>query len=153
MPNNLPEGGSYKMSYWTHVNGSIMVEDTPLTDKQIKSLFRTCSFKSPDADWEACNVPRGSEGSLQVDLNFNNDVYEACRVTMTISGALRDFYESQHNEIIDWINAIINDNDMCIRDGVLTVNEKTYRYHEAYDDNYDLIWSGFELIHDYREEN
>ena len=140
------------MSYWTHVNGSIRVDDTPLTDKQIKALFRTCSFKSPAADWEACNVPRGKEGSLHVDLNFNYDKYEACRVTMTISGDLRGFEESQHHNIIDWINAIINDNDMCIRDGVLTVNEKTYRYREVYNDNYDLISSGFELVHEYREE-
>ena len=139
------------MSYWTHVNGSIRVDSTPLKTKDVKGLFKTCKFNSPLEDWEACNVPRGSEGSIQVLLHFNPDRYEACRITMTIYGDLRGFEESQHHEIIEWINGIIKDNDMSVRDGVLTLNEKTYRYNEFFGDEYNIIPHGFELVHTYKE--
>ena len=140
------------MSYWTHVNGVIRVDSAPLKNKEIKALFKTCKYDSPVEDWKACNVPRGSEGSLQVLLHFNHDRYEACKITMTIYGDLRGFEESQHHEIIEWINAIITDNEMSVRDGVLTLNEKTYRYNEIYNDEGDVISSGFELVHDYKGE-
>lgn len=139
------------MSYWTHVNGSIRVDSVQLKNKEIKALFKTCKFDSPFEEWEDCNVPRGSEGSLQVLLHFNSSKYEACRVTMTIYGDLRGFEESRHHEIIEWINGIIKDNDMSVRDGVLTLNNKTYRYNEVYNDEYDLVSSGFELVHTYKE--
>lgn len=139
------------MSYWTHVNGAIRVDSVPLKNKEIKALFKTCKFGSPAEDWEVCNVPRGSEGSLQVLLHFNHDKYEACKIAMTIYGDLRGFDESQHHEIIEWINAIITDNEMSVRDGVLTLNEKTYRYNEVRNDEWDVIFSGFELVHTYKE--
>ncbi len=139
------------MSYWTNVNGSIRVDSTPLKEKEIKALFKTCKYDSPVEEWENCNVPRGSEGSIQVLVHFNHDRYEACRITMTIYGDLRGFDESQHHEIIEWINRIINDNDMSVRDGVLTLNEKTYRYNEIRNDEWDVIFSGFELVHTYKE--
>lgn len=141
------------MSYWTHVNGAIRVDSTPLKNKEIKALFKTCKYDSPVEDWKACNVPRGSEGSLQVLLHFNHDKYEACKITMTIYGDLRGFEESQHHEIIEWINAIITDNEMSVRDGVLTLNEKTYRYNEIYNDEWDVIFSGFELVHEYKKKS
>lgn len=139
------------MSYWTHVNGSIRVDSVQLKNKEIKALFKTCKFDSPFEEWEDCNVPRGSEGSLQVLLHFNSSKYEACRVIMTIYGDLRGFDESRHHEIIEWINGIIKDNDMFVRDGVLTLNGKTYRYNEIYNDEYHLVSSGFELVHEYKE--
>lgn len=139
------------MSYWTYVNGSIRVDSVPLKNKEIRALFKTCKFGGSVEEWESCNVPRGSEGSLQVLLHFNSSKYEACRVTMTIYGDLRGFEESRHHEIIEWINGIIKDNDMSVRDGVLTLNDKTYRHKEVYNDEYDLVSSGFEPVHEYKE--
>ena len=139
------------MSYWTHVNGSIQVDSVPLKNEEIKALFKTCKFDSPVEKWEVCNVPRGSEGSLQVLLHFNSGKYETCRVIMTIYGDLRGFEESQHYEILDWIHAVIKSNNMSVRDGVLTINNKTYRYNEVYNDEYYLVSSGFELVHTYKE--
>lgn len=139
------------MSYWTHVNGAIRVDSTPLTNDEVKNLFKTCTFWGTTEEREACNVPRGSEGSLQVSVWVNPVKRDNRRFVITIFGDLRGFEESQHHEIIEWINAIITDNEMSVRDGVLTLNEKTYRYNEIYNDEWDVIFSGFELVHDYKE--
>lgn len=132
------------MSFWTHVNGSLRVDS--LTG-DMRNLFRTVGFWGKDEEWEACNVPCGSEGSLDISIWYNPQPNDASRYTINFFGDLRGFEEDEQPEIIEWLDNLIKDNNMIIRGGIVTINKKTYRYFEHIDENWDVVKQGFELIH------
>ena len=149
------------MSYWTHVNSSIridnpyFVEDKEFknTDELIRNLFKTVDFNGTKKQWEECNVPCGSEGSLQASIWINKNKNHCGRYAVNLFGDLRDFEELQHKDIVDWINNLIIDNSLSIRDGVMTINEKVYRYNELLDENFDIEEQGFVLINKGEKQN
>ncbi len=76
------------MSQWTHVNASIRFDGmkgmTPDPDPG-----HTVSFDSPGQAWDECDVPCGSEGSLQYQMTEVGD--GLTRFTAAIWGDLRDY--------------------------------------------------------------
>ena len=119
------------MSYWTHVNCIVRVDDVfgyRFDDGTLRDLFKTCTYDSSEKEFAECNVPCGSEGSLQVSIWINPSEYGVDRYTVSIFGDLRDYEETRQQESVEWLNHMIKDKELMIRDGVMTVNEKAYRY-------------------------
>lgn len=63
------------MSQWTHLAGVIRIDALRDGDerdiqqhKALKELFRTWSYMDRDSKRNKCNVPYGSEGSIQVKI-------------------------------------------------------------------------------------
>jgi hypothetical protein len=94
------------MSTWTHVAATIRFDALrlPGMPDQRPDLGKTCDFDSPDHEWKACSVPRGSEGSLQVHLWENPHKTHIAAYTATIWGDLRD-YESV-DEVLEYLDRI-----------------------------------------------
>lgn len=94
------------MSNWTHFVGAIRVRDIEIEKiSSIAKLFRTCDFGDPEDKWRLCNVPCGSEGSLQVSIINSSGKYglvsedEYC---ISIYGSLRNFSVLNEKATIRW---------------------------------------------------
>lgn len=136
------------MSLWTHVNGALRIDNINYTlepvsvrkyKKELKSLFKTVSFKGLPYEWAACNVPCGTEGSLNVSIWVANDGEMA---TINFFGDLRGFTDT--DGVIEWIDNIIINNSLSVRDGIMSMNEEVYVYKEKRDnETFDIIKQGF----------
>lgn len=97
------------MSQWTHVNGSIRIDGLPIIpgadEKSMKALMgRMVKHNDPIEKWDACTVPRGSEGSLHYVLIRAGDGIVLW--TVVIWGDLRDY--GNVKEIKEWFTGIID---------------------------------------------
>lgn len=136
------------MSLWTHVNGALRIDNINYTlepvsvrkyKKELKSLFKTVSFKGLPYEWAACNVPCGTEGSLNVSIWVANDGEMA---TINFFGDLRGFTDT--DGVIEWIDNIIINNSLSVRDGIMSMNEEVYIYKEKRDnETFDIVKQGF----------
>lgn len=84
------------MSQWTHVCGCIRVDwIESLSGSPVKMLRehfgQTCNYDSPDEDWNACNVPCGSEGSLQYTIQRTGGENSLAWGLVYLWGDLRDY--------------------------------------------------------------
>ena len=107
------------MSVWTHVAGVIRVDSmrgvlpTPDFDKIfIKSLWGDTN--------ENCNMPMGSEGSLDFRIIENPEKDSLAAYTVVIFGDLRDFGVDDIPEIKDWWARVLKKCRM-IRQAVLQI--------------------------------
>ncbi len=122
------------MSTWTHIHGCIRIDGIPALDNSIQervrdALGKTCEFDSPEESWDVCNVPCGSEGSLQYQILTVGD--GMVLYTVAVWGDLRDYEDEQ--AIIDWFNKVTVDSGLAIRGAVLsyqtgTNDTKTLQY-------------------------
>ncbi len=125
------------MSVWTHVNASIRFDGLSSLGSSTKpDLGHTCDFDSPEKIWDKCNVPCGSEGSLEYKLWQVGDGmvwYNAM-----IWGDLRSYDDIQ--EILDYLTRIIQ--GQMIRSGVAAIQcELKQEKNGVYEVNDDkLIW-------------
>lgn len=124
------------MSDWTHVLGVLRIEDyTPYNESMgevLGDLFHTFKWGDSAEKRKACNVPAGSEESLQVKVWMNHDKNDTRRYTITFSGDLRDFSDEQG--IVDWVNGLIKKYEWCVRDGVMGINGNLYAVETTYTD-------------------
>jgi len=134
------------MSQWTHVAGVIRIDGMPfvvgLNQEQEraeihKMVGNTCSYDDDAPKWDACNVPCGSEGSLQYSYSFadHDEATEGfiastslSRSAIAIWGDLRDY--DNENEIIEWFKGTLakfqpnhpeNKGLFSIRDALLSI--------------------------------
>jgi hypothetical protein len=114
------------MSLWTHVSGAIRFDGVVIRgNNEImlkglrKTLGNTCNFDSPKEDWDKCNVPCGSEGSLQYEIyEYHTGLPWAI---VPIWGDLRDFgSEEQVRQIKDWFYRVCKDWGL-VRQGILQI--------------------------------
>lgn len=110
------------MSAWTHVAGVIRVDGLFKTNPI--SLGNECSFDSPEKDWENCDIPKGSEGSLSVAfVKYKTDGMQHLHFgEYLIYGDLRDFDETRLTEIFDWLTRCawrLKQNQFSIRQGIV----------------------------------
>lgn len=132
------------MSVWAHVNGSIRVNSHVDANR-----FKTFTYYSSYEDKKACNVPRGKEESLQVQVyNYPDD--NDARSVLNFFGDLRGF--DDHQEIIDWVVKVILQFDLRVLNGIINIDDKVYVYMEdiSYEDEYYTISNQrFECIYKY----
>lgn len=121
------------MSQWTHVAGIIRFDGLFLGEELFPQpdLGKTCHYDSQQEDWDLCNVPCGSEGSLQHSLHTNPDEASMARWVASFWGDLRDY--SNEREIVDYFNRMVK--ERMIRQGCFTVDveftsNNTYCYND-----------------------
>jgi hypothetical protein len=105
------------MSKWTHVAATIRIDGIRSLLGREPDLGSTCEFDSPRSDWDACDVPRGSEGSLQHSLYVNPQAYHLAAYVVTIWGDLRDYEDV--GEILAYLERVTK--DQLVRQGIAHV--------------------------------
>lgn len=110
------------MSQWTHINGCIRIDGIPaiedISKADVKKVFgNTCDYDSPDSQWHLCNVPCGSEGSLQYEILQVGD--GMVLYTVPIWGDLRDYDDVE--AIKKWFDKITS-SGLMIRSAVLQIH-------------------------------
>lgn len=112
------------MSIWTHVSGTIRLdsirfnkEDT-LTKRDFDKIFKVCTWHKWNKN---CNMPLGSEGSIQYSLWTNPDLSHVASYQLTFRGDLRSY--DNIDEIIEWWKSLTQKfkeiGHLMIREGVL----------------------------------
>ncbi len=105
------------MSIWTHVVGVIRFDGLPgLTPDPDVGI--PCTYHDNDKQWDKCNIPRGSEGSLSISKWRDPSGHSVAKDTITIFGDLRDYDNEQ--EIIDYFKRITK--KQAIRQACFTFN-------------------------------
>lgn len=101
------------MSTWTHITGTIRFDG--IADLMPSpELGNTCNYSSEEKLWDSCNVPCGSEGSLQHNLQTNPD--SMAKWVATFWGDLRDYEDEE--EVINYFNRIVE--GRMIRQGIFS---------------------------------
>lgn len=136
------------MSQWTHVAGCIRIDSPPFLDvnpmRELSQSFgNTCKFGDPQSKWNRCNVPCGSEGSVQYCIERTGDEHSMSWGVVYIWGDLRD-YDSQQ-KIYDWLRMACA--GKMIRSCAVKIDVEYQDNYIVYDDgNDDLIMT--KLAHD-----
>lgn len=111
------------MSTWTHLGGLIRIDGipgiTPFSDEESLSqvLGNTVNFEDEKWVWDKCNVPCGSEGSLQYKIIRSGD--GLILWTVAVWGDLRDFDNIQGIE--DWFDKVTKKSKLLIRSAILQI--------------------------------
>lgn len=134
------------MSQWTHVCGCIRydalrMEGMPYnTLESIKELVgNPCSFEDNKEVWDACNVPCGSEGSIQFVFWSNPSISSLSAFAVGILGDLRDFGTEDVPKIKEWFEGITKSKGIMVRNAILEIciegtKEPIILRHEDTDD-------------------
>ena len=138
------------MSNWTHVAAVVRVDDIRIPelsdgDVDFVSVFgKECRFDSPEEVWDNLHdhpdqyLPRGSEGTLHMEVWTNPDLSHCDAYTVTIFGDLRDHDSAQ--EVISWFKTKLERDPIegRIRNACIVANNECYgaqswSYDEAHD--------------------
>ena len=119
------------MSIWTHVVGVIRFDGLSFAGTPEPDCGFTCDFEDNEDTWDRCNIPCGSEGSLQISKWINPEGSALARYTYSIFGDLRDYDDEK--EIIDYFNRIVK--DQMIRQACFTFQVEGGDSHIFYYDN------------------
>jgi len=99
------------MSQWTHVAGIIRLDALAFLggniEKELQNAFgNSVNYEDSEDKWYSCNVPCGSEGSLEYSIQktAHSDSQLAWGV-LYIWGDLRDYQDQ--NKIYDWVKESI----------------------------------------------
>lgn len=112
------------MSVWTHVAGTIRIDDLGVLIGQptdFLKVFIRDTWTHPNKNG---NMPTGSEGSLDVEFIERNEEDSAAYFkTISIFGDLRDFDKEKCNSIREWWKNISKQcGEKClIREAVIRV--------------------------------
>lgn len=113
------------MSTWTHINGSIRYDTFNLKEEE-EPAFHQVKSGGDEIEWDNCDVPYGSEGSISISKNtiYENDAQKF--ITYSFSGDLRNYsYEDNKDDLEDWINNLIPKSDgnynLGIRQGIFEI--------------------------------
>lgn len=93
------------MSKWTSVNASFRIQKfTTVTEREILDVFgrQSNSYNSFDNEDAEKLLPKGSEGTLNINIWINNDESDTNVATVNVFGDLRDFDDV--DEIEKWFN-------------------------------------------------
>jgi hypothetical protein len=90
------------MSIWTHVAGIIRFDAIQAEESNLSpEMGNTCDFESTDEEWDKCNVPRGSEGSIKYLVWTNPRTSLLAAYSVMIWGDLRSYNDV--NEIKEYL--------------------------------------------------
>jgi len=120
------------MSQWTHVNGAIRYDalripglDTPFySQAEVKEfLGNTASYDDPIEAWDNCNVPCGSEGSIEFVVHENPSETSLAAFGVHVFGDLRDFGSDEDVEKIrEWFKRVTTTAGVMVRSAILEIN-------------------------------
>jgi hypothetical protein len=120
------------MSVWTHVAAiirydAIRIQGMPDTMPELGNI---CDYDSSSEDWDKCNIPCGSEGSLQYHKWTNPHPTSLAAYSVMFWGDLRDYDNA--TEILEYFKKITSP-PAIIRQGVLVIgiegkDEVVYHY-------------------------
>jgi hypothetical protein len=126
---NLFKKGSEEMSQWTQVCGCIRYDALRMvglpysTLNEIKTLVgNTVSFKDPPEKWDKCNVPCGSEGSIQFVFWSNPSGSSLAAFTVGVFGDLRDFGTEDVPKIREWFERVTSGEGVMVRNAILEIS-------------------------------
>jgi len=126
------------MSQWTHVCGcirydAIRIHNLPLafssisTIEEIKAVIgNPVSFDDPSEKWNACNVPCGSEGSIQFLFWENPMLNHVAAFNVAVFGDLRDFGPEDIPKIERWFNRVTNQPNLMVRSAILLIEAEGF---------------------------
>ena len=127
------------MSQWTHVAGCIRIDRFPWGSNiekfknDVKEAFgRTCSFEDSEEIWDLCDVPCGSEGSVQYEVVRTGDDDSVAWGLVYIWGDLRDYTNAQ--EIYKWIKVSCENFDIRQCAVEVKCEDKKYFIHYKSED-------------------
>lgn len=116
------------MSQWTHVNGAIRYDALRMpgmpfsTLEEIKTLLgNTVSFEDDEEVWDKCNVPCGSEGSIQFLFWQNPRMNDLAAFGVLIFGDLRDFGMDGVPKIKEWFEKVTKTKGLMVRSAILEI--------------------------------
>ena len=125
------------MSQWTHVNGVIRIDAIRLpgmpnpmnkpedvlghmTPDHLPMNVSKTELERHRQDWNRCNIPAGSEGSIQWQL-YDNPMKEAMAAyTVMFWGDLRDFGQEDTPKIVEYFKRVTTKAG-AIRNGVFQI--------------------------------
>ena len=116
------------MSSWTAINAAIRFDHLSVVQGPFDPFFgHTCTYEDGEAEWEQCDVPNGSEGSLQYKyVEYPDNENALVQGSLVIWGDLRDFEEADHPQVIEYLTRICEDRE--VRSGIAQLNEQVYAY-------------------------
>ena len=108
------------MSQWTHVAATIRFDALRLTDMPDQTPDLGTPVTWEDGNFDSCNMPCGSEGSLQHMLWTNPMTNALAAYTAAIWGDLRDY--SDVDEIKAYLARITDGQSLGVRQGVAEID-------------------------------
>ena len=128
------------MGVWTHVAGVIRFDS--FTNKE-PDVGIACSYDDEENMWNSCNIPCGSEGSLQISIWTSPSKASIAKYTVSIFGDLRDYDSEQEiieyfdritkNEVVRQATFTIKTNDNKTRTFVWKNESRNYGFKEIHD--------------------
>ena len=116
------------MSQWTYVCGCIRYDALRMPgipyntiDKIKKLVGNPVSFDDSEEKWDACNIPRGSEGSIQFVFWANPDLHHMASFVVGIFGDLRDFGIEDVPKIKEWFERVTKGKEIMVRNAILEI--------------------------------
>jgi hypothetical protein len=130
------------MSQWTHVCGAIRIDGLEFLGKNIavelsNNFGNTVSFDDPEEDWDFCNVPCGSEGSIQYDIQHTGDDNSISWGVVYIWGDLRDYCNNE--AIYQWIRKACESKSYFIRSCCVKIDIEGNDSYIVLDENEQII--------------
>lgn len=131
------------MSRWTHVAGSVRLDDLSFlleernTAKAVeKILGPMCLFEK----WnEKSKIPRGSEGGIEYQIYTNKHDSSIARFSINFLGDLRDFDETDTVEIDKWFRKLLEE-DIPSAKNMIGVRDAILKVEVEYGISYVLFW-------------
>lgn len=122
------------MSIWTHVAGIIRIDHLRSLDikpaPDFDNIFKKfiydenvdyeIDYDNQKQKWIECNMPKGSEESLDYRVIENPNENDICAYTVAIFGDLRDFGKDDVNKIKEWWKDTLSKFDM-VRQAILQI--------------------------------
>lgn len=128
------------MSQWLHVAGCIRIDAMQFLDGDpivnLRSSFgNTCSFDDLPEKWDACNVPCGSEGSVQYGIRRTGDDNSMAWGLVYVWGDLRDYENVQ--EVYGWLKRACE--ERLIRGCSVKVDVEYQKSYVIYNNNLNVL--------------
>jgi len=111
----------YFMSSWANIAGVIRFDALDREKQHPKKfLGNTCCFDDEQSVWDKCDVPRGSEGSLQYEIYENPIESSLAAYHVLFYGDLRDKGEEILEEMQKYLDRISI--GRSVRQGIFEIN-------------------------------
>jgi hypothetical protein len=131
------------MSQWAHINGAIRFDAIRIYGSSSQDpndfLGNTCTYHDEQATWDKCDVPSGSEGSMQYEIYENPELSQLAAYHVSFRGDLRDRGESIFKEVADYLKRISE--GRAIRQGIFEVEVESVETRIYLYCNDTKVWS------------